>query len=69
MHSILLARPHPFIVAEMAPLLGDLGYAPIKLASLADMDSLASTRLRGAIISLAISSSTGATAAETVDAM
>ncbi|MDE2155206.1 MAG: hypothetical protein KGJ32_04820 [Xanthomonadaceae bacterium] len=53
----------------MAPLLGELGYEPIKLASLADIDSLASTGLRGAIISLAISSSTGATAAETVDAL
>jgi len=69
MHSILLARPHPFIVAEMTPLLGELGYEPVKLASLADMDRLAFPRLRGAIISLAISSSTGATAAETVDAM
>jgi len=69
MNSILLARPHPFIVAEITPLLGELGYEPIRLASLADLGRMVPAGLRGAIISLAISSSVGATAAETVDAL
>ena len=69
MKSILLARPHPFIVAEMAPLLAALGFDPIRLESLAQLEGAGSAPWRGAIISLAISSSVGASAAEVVQAL
>ncbi|MDE2087798.1 MAG: hypothetical protein KGI63_11245 [Xanthomonadaceae bacterium] len=70
MKSILLARPHPFIVAEMAPLLEALGFEPVRLESLAHLDRHGvATPWRGAIISLAISSSVGATATEVVRAL
>jgi len=69
MKSILLARPHPFIVADMAPLLAALGFEPIRLESLAGLEPAGTAVWRGAIISLAISSSVGATAAEVVRAL
>lgn len=69
MKSILLARPHPFIVADMAPLLTQLDFQPVKLESLAHLGEGADVPWRGAIISLAISSSVGASAAEVVHAL
>ena len=68
MKSILSARPHPFIVADMAPLLAALGFEPIRLKSLASVDNAGTATWHGAIISLAISSSVSATAAEVVRA-
>lgn len=53
--NILLARPHPFIVAEMKPFLEENGYTISKLEAMANLPALA-PRAGGAIISLAISS-------------
>lgn len=65
---VLLARPHPFIVAEMRPLLERLGYAPTPAA----FDSLAmgaAGSAAGAIISTAISSTIPQTAAEVFETL
>jgi hypothetical protein len=35
--EILLARPHPFIVAEMVPFLVQLGFTPVRLNSAAEL--------------------------------
>ncbi len=59
--SILLARPHPFIVSEMKPFLEQNGYAPTPLAALADLPA-STTGAAGAIISLAVVSSIGESA-------
>lgn len=59
--TVLLARPHPFIVAEMKPFLEHAGYAAAKLESLDDLTTRARTSA-GAVISLAISSSLGESA-------
>lgn len=61
--TVLLARPHPFIVAEMKPLLEHSGYVAIKLESLNDLPAQARTSV-GVVISLAVSSSLGESAAE-----
>lgn len=61
--TVLLARPHPFIVAEMKPFLEHGGYAAAKLENLADLAMQASSSA-GVVISLAISSSIGASAYE-----
>jgi hypothetical protein len=53
--SILLARPHPFIVEEMRPLLEQSGYGVTKLERLADLPALAKN-CSGAVISLALAS-------------
>ncbi|MDE2085605.1 MAG: hypothetical protein KGK06_09035 [Xanthomonadaceae bacterium] len=53
----------------MAPLLAVLGFNPVRLESLAHLESSVEASWRGAIISLAISSSVGATAAEVVQAL
>jgi hypothetical protein len=53
---VLLARPHPFIVAEMLPLLAQSGYVTSKLERLADLP-LKAKNARGAVISLALASS------------
>jgi hypothetical protein len=53
--TILLARPHPFIVAEMRPLLEQSGYTISKLEKLADLTTLA-RGASGAVISLALAS-------------
>lgn len=61
--TVLLARPHPFIVAEMKPFLEHCGYDAIKLENLADL----ATQARGSagvVISLAVSSSLGESALE-----
>ena len=61
--TVLLARPHPFIVAEMRPFLEQGGYAAAKLESLADLAAQARSSV-GVVISLAVSSSLGETAGE-----
>lgn len=61
--TVLLARPHPFIVAEMKPFLEHSGYLAAKLESLADLAAQARSSA-GVVISLAVSSSLGETAAE-----
>ncbi|NMM27768.1 MAG: hypothetical protein HHJ12_10895 [Glaciimonas sp.] len=61
--TVLLARPHPFIIAEMKPLLEYCGYAAAKLENLADLAVQAKSSA-GVVISLAVSSSLGETAAE-----
>lgn len=61
--TVLLARPHPFIVAEMKPFLERSGYLAAKLESLADLAAQARSSA-GVVISLAVSSSLGETAAE-----
>lgn len=53
--NILLARPHPFIVAEMKPFLEENGYTISRLESMANLPTLA-PKAGGAIISLALSS-------------
>lgn len=55
--SILLARPHPFIVAEMTPFLEENGYTLAKSEAIANMDAVAS-KAGGAVISMALSSAT-----------
>jgi len=62
--NILLARPHPFIVAEMKPFLEQNGYSPRKVHTLADIPG-STSGAAGAIISLAVVSSIGESA-ETV---
>lgn len=62
--TVLLARPHPFIIAEMKPFLEQNGYQAIKLEALDTLSAQAGGAI-GAIISLAVSSSIGETA-ETV---
>lgn len=54
--KILLARPHPFIVAEMKPLLVSAGYAPHPLSELHHITEGAWHGAKGAVISIALSS-------------
>lgn len=61
--QILLARPHPFIVAEMKPFLETHGYAALKPEGAQTLDALARA-CAGAVISLAVTSSTGLEADE-----
>lgn len=61
--TVLLARPHPFIVAEMKPFLEHSGYVAAKLENLADLAAQARGSA-GVVISLAVSSSLGESAAE-----
>lgn len=60
---VLLARPHAFIVDEMKPFLLECGYTPVKVASLAELQSALAQPAAGAVISTAVSSSIGADAA------
>ncbi len=62
-NSVLLARPHPFIVAEMKPLLEQRGYTTTKLEWLADLPNLVGGAA-GAVISLALTSPIEASAEE-----
>lgn len=59
--TVLLARPHPFIVAEMKPFLEENGYKADRLENLSNLPALA-RGAAGAIISLAVSSSVGESA-------
>jgi hypothetical protein len=61
--TVLLARPHPFIVAGMRPFLEQGGYAAAKVENLADLAAQARSSV-GVVISLAVSSSLGETAGE-----
>ncbi|MBI1891424.1 MAG: hypothetical protein HYS18_12310 [Burkholderiales bacterium] len=53
---VLLARPHPFIVADMKPLLLRAGFVPSPLSALAEIAAGAATGAKGAVISIALSS-------------
>lgn len=61
--TILLARPHPLIIAEMKPFLDHNGFATKKLDSIVSI-SASSEGVSGAIISLAVSSSVGGSVEE-----
>ena len=54
--TIILARPHPFIVSEMKPMLEQAGYTVIKLDDINDLPDLLESA-DGAVISLAVTSS------------
>lgn len=54
--TILLARPHPFIVAEMRPFLEQSGYGVSKVERTENLPTQARSSA-GAVISLAVSSS------------
>lgn len=55
-HTILLARPHAFIVAEMKPFLEQAGFAVTALGAVADLPKAVAGTC-GAVISLALTSS------------
>ncbi len=59
--TVLLARPHPFIVGDMIPFLEQDGYKTIKLDKLDDLPAQAGAAA-GAIVSLAVTSSIGESA-------
>ncbi len=61
--TVLLARPHPFIATEMAPLLEQCGYKVVKPDGLADISVKAKT-CHAAVISLAIIANINATVEE-----
>ncbi|MBA5604213.1 hypothetical protein H3H36_02395 [Duganella sp. FT3S] len=61
--SILLARPHPFIVTDMMPFLTQAGFRVVKPEGYANLATLARS-CTGAVVSLAISSSVPESAAE-----
>lgn len=61
--NILLARPHPFIVAEMKPFLESGGYSVIKLDNNSNLAAQAKSS-NGAVISLAVTSSVDDSAEE-----
>lgn len=54
--TVLIARPHTFIVSVMKPFLEELGYGTRKLEHIGELASL-SRGATGAVISLALSSS------------
>jgi len=54
--TIILARPHPFIVSEMKPMLEQSGYTVIKLDHINELPGLLESA-DGAVISLAVTSS------------
>jgi hypothetical protein len=53
--TVLLARPHPFIVAEMAPFLADAGYRVERAHAPEDLDA-PHQDVVGAVVSLALTS-------------
>lgn len=61
--TVLLARPHPFIVAEMKPFLEHGGFDAVKLGNLAELENRARSSA-GVVISLAVSSALGESAQE-----
>ncbi|MCO6179529.1 hypothetical protein [Ciceribacter sp. RN22] len=63
--QVLLARPHPFIVGEMKPWLEQGGYSVKRPDHVDDLASHARA-CAGAVISLAVSSSIAASAADVV---
>lgn len=54
-NTVLIARPHPFIVSAMKPFLEELGFATAKLDRVGELAALA-PRATGTVISLALSS-------------
>jgi hypothetical protein len=68
MKTILLARPHPFIVGEMSPWLEQAGFGVRKSETLVELSTLV-TDADCAVISLAVSSSIGATAEEVLSVL
>lgn len=63
--TVLLARPHTFIVSEMKPFLEDAGFAIVKSETVADLSAL-SPHCVGAVISLALTSSINASPEEVI---
>lgn len=66
--EVLLARPHPFIVAEMAPFLMQLGFTPVRLQSIQE-PATPRASVAGAVISLAVGSTIPESAAEVFTAL
>jgi len=66
--TILLARPHPFIVTEMKPFLEQSGFAARKLENLSELSAKAAG-ISGVIISLAVESSISQSAEEVFTAL
>lgn len=54
-NTVLIARPHPFIVSAMKPFLEELGFTTAKLERVGELAALA-PRATGTVISLALSS-------------
>ena len=63
--SVLLARPHPFLVNEMRPWLESAGYSVVKPEAAADVAQQSKSCSR-AVVSLALSSPVGLSAEEVV---
>ena len=63
--TVLLARPHTFIVSEMKPFLEEAGFKVAKAERVAELADL-SRGCVGAVISLAVSSSMDASAEEVI---
>lgn len=61
--SIVLARPHPFIVAEMTPFLEQTGFRIVKPEGYANLATLARCSA-GAVVSVAITSTVAESAAD-----
>jgi hypothetical protein len=61
--TVLLARPHPFIAAEMRSFMEESGYSPSKLETLDSLPGLVGTSA-GVVISMALSSAVGESAEE-----
>lgn len=67
-HSVLLARPHPFLVSEMKPWLEQHGYRVARLETLDELPALARGS-DGAVVSLALNSPLPASAEEVFRAL
>ena len=61
--TVLLARPHTFIVSEMKPFLQDGGFSVAKLENVDELATQSKNSV-GVVISLALSSSIGVSAAD-----
>lgn len=59
--TVLLARPHPFIAAEMWRFMEETGYTPHKLETMQNLSTLVGSA-SGVVISLALSSGVGESA-------
>lgn len=63
--SVLLARPHTFIVSDMKPFLEEAGFSVVKAEKTAELSDL-SRGSAGAVISIAVSSSMEASPEEVI---
>jgi hypothetical protein len=61
--TIVIARPHPFIVSSMKPFLEEIGYSIVKLDHVSELAAQA-PRSNGAVISLALTSPVAESAEE-----